>query len=163
MTKLHNIKGPEEHSEKRRGPGTAIVVLCALLSGIGLAIGFGVGGQGSGPPPFSQMALKLTAKLGNIDLKAPQVLEPVQQVLRPMQHALAPMQHVLGPVQHALEPVQRALSPMHLGLWPDWMLNLDQGTRFKSWGAVASSAPRIALVIDDLGPDVDRTKQAIAL
>jgi polysaccharide deacetylase 2 family uncharacterized protein YibQ len=102
------------------------------------------------------MALKLSAKLGNINMKAPQVSEPMQQVLQPVQHAL-------GPVQHAFGPVQRALAPLHLGLWPDWGLNLDQGTRYKTPGATARTAPTIALVIDDCGPDLAATRLAITL
>jgi polysaccharide deacetylase 2 family uncharacterized protein YibQ len=186
MTKLHNIKGVEDgNSEKRRGPSTAVIVVCALLSGIGLAIGFGVGGQGSAPPPFAQVALKLTAKFANIDLKAPEVVEPVQQVLVPVQHALEPVQHVfsepmknaLGPVKEAFgpmkdafapvgqafKPVKNALGTVHLGLWPDWLPKIGQGTQYKTSGVAGRSVPTIALVIDDCGPDVARTKEALAL
>jgi len=157
MTKLHHINGPEGgQAEKRRGPGTAIVVICALLSGIGLAIGFGVGGQDSAPPPFARIALEVTTKLANLDLKAPQITEPVKQVLGPVQHAMEPL-------QHALEPVKHALGPMQLSLWPDWLPNFNQGTRLKTPAAAARRAPTIALVIDDCGPDLAATKQAIAL
>ncbi len=157
MTKLHNIKGvDDEHSQKRRGPATAVIVVCALLSGIGLAIGFGVGGQDSAPPPFARVALQLTTKLANVNLKTPQVLEPVKGVL-------GPVQHVMEPVQHALEPVKNAFAPIQLSLWPDWLPRLSQGTKYKTPAAAGRSAPTIALIIDDCGADEAHTRQAIAL
>jgi polysaccharide deacetylase 2 family uncharacterized protein YibQ len=44
--------------------------------------------------------------------------------------------------------------------WPSWMLGRNQETRSKSQ---AASPPAIAIVIDDLGADAARTRQAIAL
>ncbi|HYM19346.1 MAG TPA: divergent polysaccharide deacetylase family protein [Micropepsaceae bacterium] len=159
MTKLHHIKGVEEEGQsgKRRGPGTLVVVVCALVSGIGLAIGFGVGGEGSAPPPFAQIALKVSTRLANVDLKAP------PEVLQPMKDMLGPVQHAMEPVQHALQPVRNILGPVQLSLWPDWFPSLNQGTRYKAAGTFVSGKPTIALVIDDLGADEAHTKEAIAL
>jgi polysaccharide deacetylase 2 family uncharacterized protein YibQ len=172
MTKLHNVKGVEgDDTGKRRGGTT--VVICALLAGIGLAIGFGVGGQGSAPPPFAQFALQVTSRFAHIDLKAPAVSEPMQKVFAPVQeNVIAPMQqHVLGPVsdnilgpvrKHVLVPMQQVIGPLHLSFWPDWGLSSNQGTVYKSAGAVRLK-PTIALIIDDCGPDVARTIDAITL
>lgn len=46
------------------------------------------------------------------------------------------------------------------GQWPSWVTGRHQETRSKSQ---ATSSPAIAVVIDDLGADAGRTRQAIAL
>jgi polysaccharide deacetylase 2 family uncharacterized protein YibQ len=51
---------------------------------------------------------------------------------------------------------------IRLGDWPIWLFNRDQETRRKSLPSL-EGGPAIAIVVDDLGADAARTREAIAL
>src|SRR6266850_3010506 len=51
---------------------------------------------------------------------------------------------------------------IRLGDWPTWLFNRDQDTRQKSLPSL-DGGPAIAIVVDDLGVDAPRTRDAIAL
>jgi hypothetical protein len=61
--------------------------------------------------------------------------------------------------QFRLSPPQ-VLAPIRIGEWPSWLFGRNEETRRKS---VDDGKPVIAVVIDDLGQDQIRTKEAIAL